>query len=102
MDLQERVNITREQIADFCQKNRIKRLAFFGSVLRDDFGPDSDLDVLVDFEPEAHVGLMKLVGMERELSGIAGRKVDLRTRKEISRYLRNEVIAEAEVQYERD
>ena len=95
-------NITKEQIADFCQKNHIRKFAFFGSVLRDDFGPDSDIDVLMELEPNARVGLMKLVGMERELSELIGRKVDLRTPKELSRYFRDEVIAEAEVQYEKD
>ncbi len=101
MDLQNRVNITRDQIADFCQENSIKRFAFFGSVLRDDFRLESDIDVLVEFEPDAHIGLMKLVGMERKLSGIIGRKVDLRTPKELSRYFRDEVIAEAKIQYEK-
>ena len=102
MKLDERVNITEEQIAEFCERNGIRRFAFFGSVLRDDFGPDSDIDVLVEFEPDAHVGLMRLVGMEREFSELIGRKVDLRTPKEISRYFRDEVIAEAEVKYEKD
>jgi len=102
MDLQNRVNITRDQIASFCQKNKIRWFAFFGSVLRNDFSPESDIDVLVEFEPDAHVGLMRLVGMERELSGVVGRKVDLRTPRELSRYFRDEVIAEAEIQYEKD
>jgi len=98
----ERVNITKDQIADFCQRNHIRKLALYGSVLRDDFGSDSDIDVLVEFAPDAHIGLMKMVGMERELSELIGRKVDLRTPKELSRYFRDEVIAEAEVQYEKD
>ena len=102
MDSQNRVSITRDQIANFCQRNRIKRFAFFGSALRDDFSSESDIDVLVEFEPDAHIGLMKLVGMERELSGVVGRKIDLRTPKELSRYFRDEVIAEAEIQYEKD
>jgi len=98
----ERVNITKDQIADFCQRNHIRKLALYGSVLRDDFGSDSDIDVLVEFAPDAHIGLMRMVGMERELSELIGRKVDLRTPKELSRYFRDEVIAEAEVQYEKD
>ena len=98
----ERVNITEDQIADFCQRNHIRKLALYGSVLRDDFRSDSDIDVLVEFAPDAHIGLMKMVGMERELSELVGRKVDLRTPKELSRYFRDEVIAEAEVQYEKD
>ena len=97
-----RVNITEDQIAEFCRRNHIKKLALYGSVLRDDFGSDSDIDVLVEFVPDAHIGLMRMVGMERELSELTGRKVDLRTPKELSRYFRDKVIAEAEVQYERD
>ena len=102
MKLGERVNITKDQIADFCRRNHIRKFAFFGSVLRDDFGPDSDIDALVEFDPDAHIGLMKVVGMERELSELIGRKADLRTPKELSRYFRDEVIAEAEVLYEKD
>ena len=98
---QERVNITKDEIADFCQKNHIMKFAFFGSVLRDDFRSDSDVDILVEFGPDARIGFMRLVGMERELSEIVGRKVDLRTPKELSRYFRDEIIAEAEIQYEK-
>ncbi len=71
----------------------------FGSVLRDDFGPESDVDVLVEFEPGARVGLITLAGMEIELSEMIGRKVDMRTAEDLSRYFRDEVLAEAEVQY---
>jgi predicted nucleotidyltransferase len=97
----ERVNnITKEQIADFCINNQIRKFAFYGSVLRDDFGPESDIDVLVEFEPGQPIGLMEVAGMEIELSEILGRKVDLRTPQDLSRYFRDEVVAEAEVQYE--
>ncbi len=98
----ERVSsITKEQIADFCEKNQIRKFAFYGSVLRDDFRSDSDVDVLVEFEPKQPIGLMEVVGMEFELSEMIGRKVDLRTPEDLSKYFRDKVIAGAEVQYER-
>ncbi len=92
--------VDKKSIAKFCQKNRIRRLALFGSVLREDFHPESDIDVLVDFEP-AHVpGLFGIARMERELSAIfGGRKVDLRTAEDLSRYFRQDVLRVAEVQY---
>jgi hypothetical protein len=72
----------------------------FGSILRDDFRPQSDIDVLVEFEPQYVPGLLRLAGMERELSALLGnRKVDLRTPQDLSRYFRDEVLATAEVQY---
>ncbi len=98
----ERINITEEQIADFCQRNHIRKFAFYGSVLRDDFRSDSDIDVLVEFEPDQPIGLMEVVGLERRLSELMGRKVDLRTPKELSRYFRDKVISEAETLYERN
>ena len=92
------VEIPKEQIEAFCRRNHIRRLAFFGSVLRDDFTPESDVDVLVEFEPGERVGL-RFFGMEQELSEILGRKVDLNTPGFLSKYFRDEVIAEAEVLY---
>ncbi len=92
------VKIDKEKIAEFCRKNHIRRLAFFGSVLRDDFGPDSDVDVLVEFE-DGHVPGLAFFGMELELSEIIGRKVDLNTPNFLCRYFRDEVEASAEVQY---
>jgi predicted nucleotidyltransferase len=94
-----RINVPKEKIAEFCRKNRIRKLAFFGSVIRDDFRPDSDVDVLVEFEPDAKVGL-DFFGMEIELSEMLGRKVDLNTRGFLSPYFRDEVIREAEAAYE--
>jgi len=94
-----RIDIPKEKIAEFCRRNRIHRLAFFGSVLRDDFTPESDVDVLVEFEPGTRVGL-RFFGMERELSEILGHKVDLNTPGFLSKYFRDEVIAEAEVLYD--
>ena len=90
--------IDRERLADFCRRNRIRRLALFGSVLRDDFRPDSDVDVLVEFEP-SHVPGLRFFALERELSEILGRKVDLNTPNFLSPYFRGRVLAEAEVQY---
>ena len=92
------VKIDKEKIAEFCRRNHIRRLAFFGSVLRDDFGPDSDVDVLVEFE-DGHVPGLAFFGMELELSEIIGRKVDLNTPNFLSRYFRDDVEASAEVQY---
>lgn len=94
-----RIEVDRERLAEFCRRHRIKRLAFFGSVLRDDFHPDSDVDVLVEYEPGAVVGLIAMAGQEIELSRILGRKADLRTPRELSRYFREKVVADAEVQY---
>ena len=90
----------KRDIAEFCRRNQIRRLALFGSVLRGDFHAESDIDVLVEFEP-AHVpGLFGIARMERELSGLLeGRKVDLRTPEDLSRYFRQSVLEEAEVQY---
>lgn len=88
------------EIAEFCRRHRIRRLSLFGSVLRDDFGEDSDLDVLVEFEPDKRVGLIRLAGMELELGEIVGRKVDLNTKGFLSRHFRDEVLAEAEVLFD--
>lgn len=74
------ISIDRERLAAFCREQHVKRLALFGSVLRDDFGPESDIDVLVEFEPGHVPGLFGLARLERELSAFfGGRKVDLRT-----------------------
>jgi uncharacterized protein len=94
------IQLPRDKIADFCKRNRIRKLSVFGSALRDDFRPDSDIDLLVEFQPEATPSLFDLARMERELSTIlAGRMVDLRTPEELSRYFRDEVLFSASVQY---
>jgi predicted nucleotidyltransferase len=93
-----RIEVPRERIADFCRRNHIRRLAFFGSVLRDDFTPDSDVDVLVEFEPGKTPGFA-FFDVEQELSQILDRRVDLRTPRELSKYFRDEVLAEAEEVY---
>ena len=94
-----RLPIDRVRIAAFCRAHAIAKLALFGSVLRDDFRPESDEDVLVWFAPEARVGLFEIAEMERELSELLGRAVDLRTPEDLSRRFRDTVVAEAEVQY---
>jgi len=94
-----RIAVDRRKIAMFCRRNRIRRLAFFGSVLRDDFRAGSDVDVLVEFERGASVGLIRLAGLERELSELLGRKVDMNTPGLLSRHFRDAVLKEAEVQY---
>lgn len=93
------IAINRERIAEFCRTHHIAKLALFGSVLRDDFRPDSDVDVLVWFDPGQHVTLFDMVGMEEELSEIIGRQVDFRTPEDLSRYFRDKVVEQAEVQY---
>lgn len=93
------LSIDRARIGEFCRKHHIRKLALFGSVLRDDFRPDSDIDVLVEFEPEYMPGLA-FFAMEAELSQMLGRKVDLNTPQFVSPYFRREVEEKAEVQYE--
>lgn len=88
-------NLPLPQIAEFCVRHDIRRLALFGSALHGDFTPQSDVDVLVEFEPGTRVGFFALAGMQDELSKILGREVDLRTPQCLSRYFRDEVLAEA-------
>ena len=95
-----KITVPQEKIADFCRRNHIRKLSLFGSVLRDDFEPDSDVDVLVEFETGHVPGFFRLFDLEKELSSLFdGRKVDLRTPEDLSRHFRNEVVAKAEVQY---
>ena len=93
------VPIPKDQLAAFCQAHGIRWMAVFGSALRSDFGPDSDIDMLVEFEPDRIPGLIRFAGMELELTRMLGRKVDLRTPEDLCRYFRQEVLAEAQVQY---
>ncbi|HEV7505086.1 MAG TPA: nucleotidyltransferase family protein [Thermoanaerobaculia bacterium] len=93
-----KIQLDRTKIAEFCRRHHVRRLALFGSVLRDDFGPDSDVDVLVEFEP-GHVPGLAFLSMEEELSKILGRKVDLNTSGFLSPYFREQVLSEAEEQY---
>lgn len=91
---QPRVDVDAGKIAEFCRANHICKLCLFGSVLRDDFTPESDVDVLVEFEPGKTPGF-KFFGLQEELSEMLGRKVDLNTPASLSRYFRDEVMAEA-------
>jgi len=93
------ITFPRERLKAFCRHYRIRRLALFGSILRDDFSPDSDIDMLVEFEPGARTGLA-FFRMQRELSEILGRRVDLNTPTQLSRYFREQVLLEAEVVYD--
>jgi len=95
IDLTKRVAVSPEVIADFCRRHRIRRLSLFGSVLREDFRPESDVDVLVEFEPEGVPSFFELVGMKEELIGLLGRDVDLKTPKALSPYFREQVLREA-------
>ncbi len=102
--LNPQVAIPREELAVFCRKNGVVRLAVFGSALRDDFGPESDIDVLVDFDPSRRPSLLDLVEIENELSELLGRDVDMLTRASVERsrnYIRRRSILEStEVVYE--
>ena len=99
MSKRKNLRISQGKLAEFCKRNHIRKLSLFGPAIRDDLSPDSDLDVLVEFEPARIPGLIKLAGMEIELSEIFGRKVDLRTAEDLSKYFRQEVVKSAEVQY---
>jgi len=94
-----RIEVPQAAINDFCRRHHIRRLALFGSVLRDDFTPDSDVDVLVEFEP-GHVPGLAFFSLDDELGAILGRRVDLNTPNSLSPYFRDEVLAEAEVVYD--
>jgi predicted nucleotidyltransferase len=95
------IEVPRAEIEKFCTRNHVWKLSLFGSILTERFRPDSDVDVLVEFDPEAAVTYLDLARMEQELSSVIGRKVDLRTPQELSRYFRERVVTEALLQYER-
>ena len=95
-----KIHVSRNKLAEFCRRHHIRKLAFFGSVIRDDFTPESDVDVLVEFEPGARVGLITLAGMEIELGRLIGRRVEMHTVKGLNPRFRDEVLKTAEVQYE--
>jgi hypothetical protein len=96
--MNKRIEIPKAEIEAFCRRNRIRRLALFGSALRDDLTPESDVDLLVEFEPGTRVGLRFFV-LEQELSDLLGRKVDLNTPGFLSEHFREKVLAEAETLY---
>ena len=93
-----KINLPSDTLSEFCRRHKIRRLALFGSVIRDDFRPESDVDVLVEFETGVRVGL-SFFEIERELSEMVGRKVDLNTPGFLSKYFRNQILSEAEDQY---
>ncbi|MFO1535346.1 MAG: nucleotidyltransferase family protein [Thermoplasmatota archaeon] len=93
------IEVPHDAVEGFCRRNQVRRLSFFGSVLRADFTPESDVDVLVEFQAGHAPGLLGLAAMERELSGILGRRVDLNTIGFLSRYFADEVLREAQDQY---
>lgn len=92
--------ISRDHLIAFCRKNHIRRLSLFGSVLHGEPGPESDIDLLVEFEPDRIPGLFSIVRMELELSEALGKKVDLRTPEDLSEYFRDEVMENAKLQYQ--
>ena len=95
-----KLSTSREEIASFCKEHGIKRMAVFGSGLRDNFRPDSDVDILAEFDPAHIPTLFDIAGMDQNLSSFfGGRKVDLRTPEDLSRYFRHQVVSEAEVLY---
>jgi uncharacterized protein len=90
----------RDALVAFCRRNHIRKLSVFGFALRGELGPESDIDILVEFDPDHIPGLFSVVRMEMELSEALGRKVDLRTPEDLSQYFRDEVMANAELQYQ--
>lgn len=94
-----RIDIPQDRIAAFCRRHGIRQLRLFGSALRDDLRPDSDVDFLVEFAPDAKVGLLALAQIELELSELVGRKADLRTAGDLSRYFRQDVLDRASLLY---
>jgi predicted nucleotidyltransferase len=93
------IDIDAQELAAFCRRSGIRRLSFFGSVLREDFGPESDVDVLVELAPDAGIGLLEFVALQRELGELLGREVDLHTPASLSHYFREDVVDSAEVAY---
>jgi predicted nucleotidyltransferase len=95
-----KISVPKDRIAEFCRRNRIRKLSFFGSVLRDDFSLQSDIDVLIEFEPGTRVGFIRFAGFAIELEEILGHRVDLNTPNGLSRYFRDEILSQAEVMYD--
>lgn len=91
--------IAKGELESFCHRNHITKMYLFGSALHDELKPDSDIDILVEFDKNHIPGLIDLAGMEIKLSEILGRKVDLRTPAELSRYFRDDVLKNARVEY---
>jgi predicted nucleotidyltransferase len=94
------IDLPLEKIREICRRHHVRELSIFGSALRDDFRPDSDVDLLVDFEPDARIGFIELGVLERELAGALGRKIDLGTKGSVRPELRDEILGSARVVYE--
>ncbi|MEA2512553.1 MAG: uncharacterized protein QOJ59_2040 [Thermomicrobiales bacterium] len=94
------IDLPTEQIADICRRYRVSELSIFGSVLRDDFRPDSDVDLLVEFESDARIGFIELGRLEQELEDLLGRKIDLGTKRSLRPELRDEILGSAPVLYD--
>jgi predicted nucleotidyltransferase len=92
--------ISRDKLADYCKSNHIRKLSVYGSSVRGELRPDSDIDILVEFEQNHTPGLFLIIKMEMELTEMLGRKVDLRTPEDLSKYFRDEVVRNAELQYQ--
>jgi predicted nucleotidyltransferase len=95
-----KINIPQDKIAEFCRRNHILKLSVFGSALREDFDTESDVDVLVELNPGARIGMIRLAAMELEMSRLIGRKVDLNTPGFINPTFQKQIISDSEVQYE--
>lgn len=93
------IDIPHDRLADICRRYAVQRLSLFGSILTDRFGPESDIDMVVEFLPAARVTLLDVAGMEMELTDLIGRRVDLRTPEDLSKHFRDQVMREAELQY---
>jgi predicted nucleotidyltransferase len=93
------IDIPLERLAEFCRRYEVREMSLFGSALRDDFGPDSDLDILVEFDPSAEVGFITLSRMQRELAALLGRRVDLVPKQGLKEKIRRRVLDSAEVIY---
>jgi len=92
--------MSKDELIEFCKKNHINKLSLFGSAIRGELGPDSDIDLLVEFEEGQTPGLFSIVRMEMELTEVLGRKVDLRTPGDLSQYFRDEVVKNAKLAYQ--
>ena len=97
--LEERLQFPEGFLEGFCRRNYIRKLSLIGSVLRADFRPDSDVDIIVEFEQGKTPSLLRMAGLEIELSKILGRKVDLRTPEDLGRHMRQRIMAEAQLHY---
>jgi predicted nucleotidyltransferase len=96
----DRLGVSQLELAEFCRRNHVRKLAIFGSALTERFKDSSDIDILVEFEPDFRVGYLRMAAIERELSSLfGGRRIDLRTAPELSRHFRDEVLKTASVQY---